>query len=169
MGPDALDPQGLADLWNMPGGASTYSDPEFSWFQTIAPTALVLPAGSNLGTPYDSKLIVGDFNVGQLLAFPLDFGRSGFNLASYPNLADLVADNDAEDDPLQIGSGFAVITDLDVGPDGALYVVDLVGSIYRITGPGRPLVPALSTWGVALLGIALASAALFALSGRLAR
>src|SRR5262249_26110200 len=28
MGPDSRDPQGLADLFNMPGGASAYSDPE---------------------------------------------------------------------------------------------------------------------------------------------
>ena len=46
MGPDSRDAQGLGDLFNMPGGASIYSDPEFSWLSTVAPTS----AGSNMST-----------------------------------------------------------------------------------------------------------------------
>jgi hypothetical protein len=38
---------------------------------------------------------------------------------------------------LKLGSGFGGISDLDVGPDGALYVVSIgAGSVFRITGTG---------------------------------
>ena len=137
MGPDSLDPQGQGDLWNMPGKGSTYSDPEFSWFTTIAPTALTLPVGSSLGSAYDGKLIVGDFNTGRLRAFPLNPARNAFDLSGIPGLADAVADSASEEEPLKLGSGFGGISDLKVGPDGALYVVSLGGgSVFRITGPG---------------------------------
>ncbi len=137
MGPDSLDPEGLADLWNLPGAGSIYSDPEFSWFTTIAPTALTLPVGSSLGSAYDGKLIVGDFNTGRLRAFPLNPARNAFDLSAIPGLADAVADPASEDEPLKLGSGFGGISDLKVGPDAALYVVSLGdGSVFRITGPG---------------------------------
>ena len=63
MGPDERDPQGAGDLWNMPGAGSTYSDPEFSWLTTIAPTAIVFPVGSSLGPIYDDVALVGDANL----------------------------------------------------------------------------------------------------------
>lgn len=49
MGPDSLDPQGVANLFNMPGAGLTYSDPEFSWTDTNAPTAIIFPQGTTLG------------------------------------------------------------------------------------------------------------------------
>jgi len=165
MGPDALDPQGVADLWNMPGAVSTYSDPELSWILTIAPTAITLPVGSILGGDYDDKAIVGDFNNGQLYGIPLDATRNGFDFAGFPNLTDRVADNNAERDQLRIGSGFGGtfngVTDLEIGPDGALYVISLSGSVYRIAGPGpgpvqtpRPPQPDLRELGRRLGGAA---------------
>jgi glucose/arabinose dehydrogenase len=137
MGPDALDPQGLGDLFDMPGAGSTYSDPEFSWQMTIAPTAIVLPYGSVLGSGYDDAALVADFNFGQLYALPLDAMRNGFDFTGLPDLADLVANHSGERDQVRIGSGFAGgISDLKIGPDAALYLLTLGGSVYRISGPG---------------------------------
>ena len=141
MGPDSRDPQGLGDLFNMPGGASVYSDPEFSWVTTVAPTSIVFPVGSALGAAYDDVALVGDNNFGQIYRFPLNAMRSGFDLSGFTGLSDLVADSAAERNAVRLGTGFGVVTDLQVGPDGALYAVDLIGgSIYRIaaetpTGP----------------------------------
>jgi glucose/arabinose dehydrogenase len=135
MGPDSRDPEDPGDLFDMPGAGSTYSDPEFSWFDTIAPTAIVFPAGSALGEAYDQVALVGDNNTGQLYSFPLNAQRDGFNFGD-PSLAplqDLVADTQAEADLLLFGSGFGVVTDLKIGNDGALYVVSLSqGAIYRV-------------------------------------
>jgi glucose/arabinose dehydrogenase len=163
MGPASEDPEGTSDLWHMPGAGSTYSDPEFSWSLTISPTAIVLPFGSSLGAAYDDTLLVGSFNTGQLFALQLNASRSGFNFTGLPDLADRVADNNLERDQLLLGSGFggsfSGITDLKFGPSGALFVVSIGGSVYRIDGPGAPQVPALSSGALAALGILLALAA----------
>jgi hypothetical protein len=138
MGPDGRDPQGVADLFAMPGGASVYSDPEFSWLQTIAPTAIVFPAGSALGAAYDDVALVGDVNLGQIYRFPLNGSRDAFDAAALPvNLQDLVADSATERNQLRLGQGFGGVTDLKIGPDGALYVVGIgIGTIYRIAPSG---------------------------------
>ena len=47
-------------------------------------------------------------------------------------LADKQVNNPKEVIPLIFGSGFGGITDLEVGPDGYLYVLTYFGEIYRI-------------------------------------
>jgi len=157
MGPDALDPQGTGDLFDMPGAGSTYSDPEFSWFDTTAPTSIVFPHGGGLGAVYDEVALVGDNNSGQLYRLPLDATRTGFDFSEHPALLDLIADDNTERDLLAIGH-FNVITDLEIGPDGALYVVSIGnGNIKRVIAAG-PFVPALGTWALlALAALTLAT------------
>jgi glucose/arabinose dehydrogenase len=138
MGPDDRDSQSPADLFDMPGAGSTYSDPEFSWLAPIAVTALLFPSGSALGPAYDDVALVGDFNNAQLYRLPLDAQRDGFDLSGFTGLDDLVADSSTERNALRIGTGFGGafggITDLEQGPDGAVYVVSIgAGAVYRIT------------------------------------
>ena len=106
-------------------------------------------------------MIVGDSNLGQLYVFPLNAGRTAFDLTGYTGVSDLVADNTAERDQFRIGSGFGSITDLEVGPDRNLYLVSLShGTVYRIEGPDSGIpVPALPVAGIALLGLLLGGAA----------
>jgi glucose/arabinose dehydrogenase len=159
MGPDARSPGGIGDLFHMPNAGVTYSDPEFSWLSTIAPTGIVFPHGSSLGAAYNDVAIVGEVNLGQLYALPLNGARTGFDVAGIPGLADLVADSNAERDALRFGTGFWA-TDLEIGPDGHLYVVRIApGAIFRIRGPGQVTeVPALPAWAPALLALALGAA-----------
>jgi glucose/arabinose dehydrogenase len=160
MGPDSRSPNGIDDLFHMPNAGVTYSDPEFSWLLTIAPTAIVFPHGSLLGPAYDNVAIVAEVNLGQLYALPLNAERTGFDVAGIPGLDDLVADNYVERDALRFGTGFYA-TDLEVGPDGALYVLRIApGGIFRIHPP-VPQVPALPFWGPALLAWLLAAGALY--------
>jgi len=143
VGPDDRDPQGPADLFHMPGAGSTYSDPEFSWLSTIAPTAIVFPAGSGLGSNYDDVVLAGDFNLGQIYAFPLDGARSDLDLTGFAGVSDGVADSAVERDQFLFGSGFGGISDLKIGPDGALYVLSIgAGAIYRVTASEPPGPPA---------------------------
>ncbi len=131
MGPDARDPQGINDLFHVPGSA--YSDPEFSWFDTVAPTGILFLNSARLGEKYQNDLFVGDNNNGNVYHFELNATRDGFDFAS-PDLADLVADTRAELDELIFGTGFGVITDLKIGPEGLLYVLSLsLGKIFRIS------------------------------------
>lgn len=132
MGPDSRDSNGVGDLFTMPGGASAYSDPEFSWLDPVAVTSIVFPNNSALGPAYNGVALVGDFNVGNLSRFPLTPQRTGFALSGLTGLADLVADNAAERDLVRLGANFGGISDLEIGPDGALYVVSIGGgAIYR--------------------------------------
>src|SRR5262245_18120289 len=79
MGPESQDPEGedrgdLVDLLPQ----SSYSDPEFSFKQTIGITALAFLAGSALGPGYDDGVLVGDVNSGHLYLFRLNGTRDGF-------------------------------------------------------------------------------------------
>jgi aldose sugar dehydrogenase len=143
MGPDDRDPQGPADLWMAPG--AVYRDPEFSWVATVAPTSLAFADGPILGCGLMGDLLVADNNCGQLYRFRLDAARDHLVFVS-SFLQDRVADNGgatcvAEQGEILFGGGFGVVTDLEPGPDGRLYVVSLSGgAIYRI-GPRPGAVP----------------------------
>jgi glucose/arabinose dehydrogenase len=159
MGPDARDPQGPGDLWDMPGSGSTYDDPEFSWFDTIAPTGIAFPLASSLGHPYDQMALVGENNdLSQIYALPLNASRTGFDFSGYTGVEDLVADSTAERDQFAIASGFFSITDLGFGPDRNLYVVSIGwGTVFRISGPA--VVPALGFGSLLALVLAVAASA----------
>jgi aldose sugar dehydrogenase len=133
MGPDSRDPQGVSNLVNLaPGGASTYSDPEFSWLSPIAVTGIHFLAGSDLGPAYHNKVLVADSNSGSISMFTLNAARTGFVLSG--GLSDLVADNSSERNSVVVGSSFGSLTDIKRGSNGELYVVSLGrGTIYRIT------------------------------------
>jgi len=133
MGPSSLDsdsPPGPLDI--VGHGTYSYSEPEFSWLDTTAPTAISFIDTEQFSI-YRDFLFVGDNNSGQIFKFPLNLDRTGFDFTAFPSLQDLVANNNAERDLLSFGSGFGVITDIKVGPDGVLYVVSLSqGSIFKI-------------------------------------
>jgi glucose/arabinose dehydrogenase len=155
MGPVSRDPQGTGDLVQFPG--SQYVDPKFSWFDPVGPTAIVFFNSGQLGSEYQNDVFVGDINNGHLYRFKPNAIRSGF-LFSDPALADLVADDAGELQEVTLGTNFGGITDLEVGPDGLLYVLSFFqGKIFVISRAG-PFVPSatplvnLSTRSVALTG-----------------
>ncbi len=146
MGPDSRSPQNApGDLVVLP--ESTYSDPEFSFRNPVAVTSLAFLAGSAWGSAYADGVIVGDNNTGKLYLLRLNAARDGFVLAGV--LGDQVADSGAEAGLLAFGSGFGVVTDLQVGPDHALYVLSLSqGQVYRIAPVPEP-----ATWTMLLAAL----------------
>ena len=109
-----------------------YSDPEFSWEQVVAPTALSF-IDSKEFEKYKNSLFIGDCNFGNLYKFELNSDRTGF-VFDDPALADSTINTGERMEEIGFGTGFGCITDLEVGPDGSLYVVSLTdGAIYRIT------------------------------------
>lgn len=116
-------------------GNYTYSDPEFSWEQPVAPTALSFVKSEALAR-FGGSLFVGACNTGELYKFTMNERRDGFAFAS-PHLSDNVASRGEPTDELVFGTGFGCITDIEVGPDGLLYVLSLSkGTILRIAPPG---------------------------------
>ena len=137
-GPDALDPQGTGDLWNMPNEGLTYSDPEFSWQQVQVPTGINFPFNTSWGPTYNSQVLVGTNSNGDIYSLPLNASRTGLDVSALPPpLQDLVAQNSTEANLVRIGQGFGAITDLELGPElpPHLYVVDIFGRVFRIEGP----------------------------------
>ena len=128
LGPIFQSPDNLVDF----GGNGKYRSPEFTWLQTDGPTALKFLNSDKLGKQYEDSMFVGDVNTGNLFNFKLDEERTGLDLAG--PLSDKVANTPEElQDNNIFGSGFGVITDIQVGPDdGYLYILTYGGTIYRI-------------------------------------
>jgi aldose sugar dehydrogenase len=136
--------EALSRLFVLPG--SEYSDPEFSWKHVLAPAGIGFLDGNSLGKQYAGDLFVGfsttDTLGGPLFRFNLTGNRR--NIATDdPRLEDRVADNldfhdMTESESLLIGRDFGVITDVQTGPNGNLYVVSLdQGAVYEIFRAGK--------------------------------
>jgi hypothetical protein len=104
----------------------------------VAVTAIVFPSGGALGPAYDQVALVGDFNFGNLYRMQLTPARDGFDFDAVEELADRVADDTTERNLVRVGSNFGGITDLERGPDGAIYVLTLGGSIHRLGAVNPP-------------------------------
>jgi len=112
-------------------GKGKYSSPGFTWKGRFGPTAIKFLQSTQLGKQYRNDLFVGDIHNGTLYHFELNSNRTGLFLQGV--LSDRVANNTHELNDVIFARGFGGITDLDVGPDGYLYVLSYVNrSIYRI-------------------------------------
>src|SRR5918995_367451 len=115
-------------------GKGKYSDPELVWMDTEGPTAAKFLNSDILGMQYVNDMFVGDVHNGWIYHFDLNEYRTDIILDGL--LADKIAHTPEEMQETIFGEGFGGITDLEVGPDGYLYVVSIgQGAIYRIV-PG---------------------------------
>jgi aldose sugar dehydrogenase len=134
---EGFDPSDIVDF----EGTGVYKDPDLVWMNTAGPTALKFLHSDRLGSQYQNDMFVGDVHNGRLYRFELNEERNGLVLPealidkiiqtpTSPGLEDII-----------FGQGFAGITDVEVGPDGYLYVVSIgQGKIFRIV-PGAPQTP----------------------------
>jgi aldose sugar dehydrogenase len=105
------------------GGKGKYSSPKFVWERTVGPTAIKFIDSEKLGKKYENGLLVGEFHHGNLYYFNMTKDRK--NLSLKLPLADKLANSAKELKGVILGKGFGGITDLQVGPDGYLYVLSL--------------------------------------------
>ena len=116
------------------GGKGIYRDPEFIWRDTIAPTSILFIHSDNLGPKYKDNMFVGSVKNGTIFNFPLDQNRTHLVLTG--PLADKTADNNQETGGVTFGRNFGIITDLQIGPDGNLYVLSNYkhdGTIFKVS------------------------------------
>jgi glucose/arabinose dehydrogenase len=132
--------EALARLFQLPGSA--FRNPEFSWKYVVAPAGLGFAASANIGSEFE-----GDLFVGLSVPQPLGGALYRFNLSGDRKtlaftdaaLADGVADNATfndlgEQQSLLVGRDFGVVTDIESGPNGLLYVVSLTNNaVYEIS------------------------------------
>jgi len=153
MGPDARDSNSPADLTSITGGL--YSDPEFSWFSSRAPTGLLFLHGSALGTAYDDTLLVGHFGFAgsEISQFQLNASRTAI-VPPHPTLSDLVADPGDNVSGLAFGTDFGAVTDLKLGHDGRLYGVSYGrGEVFVIRRVGDVPPPPGNVRDLAVIGL----------------
>ena len=131
MGPSYRVDVDLSTLNQKPFENFVYSDPEFSWHVTVAPTAIAFPDKDSFER-YSDWLFVGDYNNGRIYNFQLNSDRTGFVFYNQ-KLSDLVLDDNDEVDEILFAEGFQGVTDIKFH-DGAMYVVVIGdGSIYKIS------------------------------------
>jgi glucose/arabinose dehydrogenase len=131
------EPDDLVDF----DGNGKYSAPEFVWNQTVGVTAVKFLDSDKLGKNYQNDMFVGDHNNGNLYHFDLSEDRTQLLLDS--PLKDRMANNQDELQGAILGHGFSGsthihpkfngITDIEVGPDGYLYILSYTGKIFRIS------------------------------------
>lgn len=131
-------------LFVLPG--SQYSDPEFSWKHVVAPAAIGFLNSRALGPQYSGDLFVGVSEPqplgGPLFHFNLTGNRAKIGVDD-PLLEDRVADNETfhdltESESLLFGTDFGIVTDIETGPNGNLFVASLSdGAVYEIFRPRR--------------------------------
>jgi glucose/arabinose dehydrogenase len=122
-------------------GKGKYSSPEFIWNRSVGPSALKFMTSDKLGKQYRNDMFVGDVNQQDLYHFDLTTDRKELVLKG--KLINKIAENEQGLDSTIFARGLGKITDIDVGPDGNLYILshswnntdqDLpIGSIFKIS------------------------------------
>ena len=86
-----LEGENEADLFSLT--RSRYSDPEFSWFESVGLTGMAFVDSLELGPEYENNLFIGDYVFGNLSRFELNKRRDGIDFTLLEDLRDKVADN----------------------------------------------------------------------------
>ena len=96
-------------------------------------------ADSSMFQKYENWLFVADSNNGNIYKFQLNENRTDFVFESeflQDKVVNLLQKDSIENESMEeilFGSNFGLISDIEFGPDGSLYVVSLLdGTIYRI-------------------------------------
>jgi glucose/arabinose dehydrogenase len=113
---------GPRDLLDFDGKAE-YSSPEFTFLREPGVTAIKFLNSDKLGEKYENDIFVGGFHNGIIYHFDLNEDRNELLLED--ELEDKVADEPDELGDITFGQDFGGITDIQVGPDGDLYVLSL--------------------------------------------
>jgi len=127
------DPQDINLLEDF-GGRGKYSDPELTWEKNIGPTALKFLNSDKYGAEYENDMFIGDVNDGKIYHFDLNQNRTQLFLDG--QVEDKVASTTDEiPEKMVFGQGFGTITDIELGPDGYMYILThdkSDGAVYRI-------------------------------------
>jgi glucose/arabinose dehydrogenase len=126
---DSTKADGLVDF----DGKGKYSAPEFVWKNRVAPTALVFLDSDKLGKQYKKNLFVASFNLGEIYNFDLNENRT---VLMSSNTSNNSISKKLDVDNVRFAQGLGKITDMDIGPDGDLYVLSKyldTPTIFRIS------------------------------------
>jgi aldose sugar dehydrogenase len=115
-------------------GKGHYADPKLVWVNTAGPTAIKFLNSAQLGTTYENDMFVGDVHNGRIYHFDLTADRKDLVLPQELSSRVIEKPSSPGVSNIVFGDGFGGVTDLEVGPDGNLYVVSIgLGSIFQIS------------------------------------
>jgi glucose/arabinose dehydrogenase len=120
------------------GGKGKYSAPEFVWKKRVAPTAIKFLNSEQLGKKYQNDLFVASFNLGEIYDFNLNKNRTKLEPSNRSN--NIVPLENLDLKNVMFAHGLGKITDMDVGPDGNLYVLSKyleTPTIFRISSTNK--------------------------------
>ena len=122
-------------------GKGMYSSPEFTWNHSVGPSALKFLNSDKLGKQYENDIFIGNVNDQTIYHFDLTNDRRQLLLNG--NLTDKISDSSKEMKGVIFAKGLLRVTDIEVGPDGNLYVLShswdadnqhlRMGTIFRIS------------------------------------
>jgi aldose sugar dehydrogenase len=102
-------------------GRGKYSEPEFIWNNSVGPSAAKFLNSDVYGQKYKNDLLVGNVNEQALYRFELNDQRTELILQG--SVADKISVGAEDVKDYKIAEGLGRITDLEIGPNGYLYVV----------------------------------------------
>jgi glucose/arabinose dehydrogenase/intracellular septation protein A len=110
-------------------GTGRYSPPEYIWNDSVGLTALKFLNSDIYGKEYQNDLFIADFGHGNVYHFDMNQNRTKLLTINGSSIEDSMVgeDNDLEESVFTRAPGG--ITDMEVGPDGYLYIVSLVGDV----------------------------------------
>jgi len=115
-------------------GKGHYADPKLVWVNTAGPTAVKFLNSAQLGTTYENDMFVGDVHNGRIYHFDLTADRKDLVLPQELSSRVIEKPSSPGVSNIVFGDGFGGVTDLEVGPEGNLYVVSIgLGSIFQIS------------------------------------
>ncbi|NOJ29996.1 MAG: quinoprotein glucose dehydrogenase [Nitrososphaeraceae archaeon] len=114
-------------------GKGIYSDPELVWINTSGPTAITFMNSDVYGQEYKNDMFVSDVHFGYIYHFDLTEDRKELVLKN--QLANKIIKGPKAPGIEQIifAKNFGGITDIEISPDGYLYVASIAhGKIFKI-------------------------------------
>jgi glucose/arabinose dehydrogenase len=102
-------------------GKGKYSEPELMWNNSVGLSTIKFFNSDAFGDGYKNDLLVADVNEQVIYHFELNDQRTGLDLSG--QLSDKIAHNADEVRPYRLVEGIGRVTDLEVGPDGNLYIL----------------------------------------------
>lgn len=122
-----FDAENLVDF----NGNGKYKDPELDLGEHLAPTALAFFNSNEFGHEYENHLLVAGAK-GTIFRFDLNEDRTELILEG--PLEDKIVDEEKELADVTFAEGLGTITDMEVGPDGYLYLINYEkdGSLFTI-------------------------------------
>ena len=113
-------------------GRGIYSAPEFTWNDTIGVTAIKFFHSNEFGLKYVNDIFVSGFVTGKIYHFDLNYDRTRLILKG--DLEDRIAESEETVEGIVFAKGFGGISDMEIGPDGRLYVASInQGKIFNIS------------------------------------